>query len=45
MDSLPGKELVGMSYLTKTIKEQRQIVVKVKVFNLNLQMLNSTHLK
>ena len=38
MYTLPGKELIRMSCLTKTIKEQRQVVMVVQLLNLHLYM-------
>lgn len=37
MATLASKELIGMLRFTKTIKEQRQVVVEVKLFYFNLQ--------
>ena len=37
MNSLSGKELIGMYGLTQTVKEERQIVVVVQLLYLNLQ--------
>lgn len=36
MDTLPGKELIGMSSLTQSIKEERQIVMVVQLLYFNL---------
>lgn len=37
MATLASKELIGMLRFTETIKEQRQVVVEVKLFYFNLQ--------
>ena len=36
MDPLSGEELVRMSCLGQTVKEERQVVVEVELFNLDL---------
>ena len=37
VNTLPGKELVGMSGLTQAVKEEGQVVVVVQLLYLHLQ--------
>ena len=38
VNSLSGKELIGMGGLTQTIKEEREVVVVVQLLNLHLNV-------